>query len=226
MSFGSSIAGLFGRSPIKPLQQHYDTVHECALGLGEFFAGVSSNDWEKAKAARQRIADLENQADTLKKEFRLNLPKSLFLPVSRTDLLELVSVQDKVANKAKDISGLMLGRQMTIPAVLADVMLSYVQGAIDTSAQAQKAINELDELIETGFSGREVQIVEELIEELDRLERNNDEQQITIRSTLFKLESELPPVDVIFLYKIIEWVGDLADRAQKVGGRLQMLVAR
>ena len=60
MSFGSSIAGLFGRSPIKPLQQHYDTVHECALGLGEFFAGVSSNDWEKARAARQRIADLGN----------------------------------------------------------------------------------------------------------------------------------------------------------------------
>ncbi len=42
----------------------------------------------------------------------------------RTDLLDLISVQDKVANKAKDISGLMLGRQMTIPAVLAEVMLS------------------------------------------------------------------------------------------------------
>ena len=120
----------------------------------------------------------------------------------------------------------MLGREMSIPATLADAMLSYVQGAIDTSAQAQKAINELDELVETGFSGREIKLVEDLIEELDRLERANDEQQITIRATLFKLESELPPVDVIFLYKIIEWVGDLADRAQKVGGRLQMLVAR
>ncbi|MTI50996.1 MAG: TIGR00153 family protein [Alcanivorax sp.] len=226
MSFGSSIAGLFGRSPIKPLQQHYDTVHECALGLGEFFAGVSSNDWEKARAARQRIADLENQADTLKKEFRLNLPKSLFLPVSRTDLLELVSVQDKVANKAKDIAGLMLGRQMTIPEPIAEAMNVYLQGAIETSAQAQKAINELDELVETGFSGREIQLVEELIEDLDRLERANDEQQIQIRSQLFKLESELPPVDVIFLYKIIEWIGDLADRAQKVGGRLQLLLAR
>ena len=31
MSFGSSIAGLFGRSPIKPLQQHYDTVHDLSL---------------------------------------------------------------------------------------------------------------------------------------------------------------------------------------------------
>ena len=225
MSFGSSIAGLFGRSPIKPLQQHYDTVHECALGLGEFFAGVSSNDWEKAKAARQRIADLENQADTLKKEFRLNLPKSLFLPVSRTDLLELVSVQDKVANKAKDIAGLMLGRQMTIPQPIAEAMNVY-RMAPSRPPQAQKAINELDELVETGFSGREIQLVEELIEDLDRLERANDEQQIQIRSQLFKLESELPPVDVIFLYKIIEWIGDLADRAQKVGGRLQLLLAR
>ena len=115
---------------------------------------------------------------------------------------------------------------MTIPPSLADAMRDYVKGAIDTSAQARKAINELDELVETGFSGREIKLVEDLIEELDRLERANDDQQILIRSTLFKLESELPPVDVIFLYKIIEWVGDLADRAQKVGGRLQMLVAR
>ena len=226
MSFGSSIAGLFGRSPIKPLQQHYDTVHECALGLGDFFDAISSGDWDRAKAARQRVADLENQADEMKKQFRLNLPKILFLPVPRSDLLELVSVQDKVANKAKDIAGLMLGRQMTIPASLATAMNDYLQGAIETSAQARKAINELDELVETGFSGREIRLVEDLIEELDRLERANDEQQITIRSQLFELEDKLPPVDVIFLYKIIDWIGDLADRAQKVGGRLQLLLAR
>ncbi|CUR44500.1 TIGR00153 family protein [Alloalcanivorax xenomutans] len=226
MSFGSSIAGLFGRSPIRPLQKHYDTVHDCALGLGDFFSAVRDSDWERAREARQRIAQLENQADELKKEFRLNLPKSLFLPVPRSDLLELVSVQDKVANKAKDIAGLMLGRQMTLPPSLADSMTDYLQGAIDTSAQAKKAINELDELVETGFSGREIRLVEELIEELDRLERANDDQQVQIRAQLFKLESELPPVDVMFLYKIIDWIGDLADRAQKVGGHLQLLLAR
>ena len=161
MSFGSSIAGLFGRSPIKPLQQHYDTVHQCACTLADFFTAVTQSDWDQARTLRKRIAELENEADELKKEFRLNLPKSLFLPVPRTDLLELISVQDKVANKAKDISGLMLGREMSIPATLADAMLSYVQGAIDTSAQAQKAINELDELVETGFSGREIKLVED-----------------------------------------------------------------
>ena len=59
MSFGSSIAGLFGRSPIKPLQQHYDTVHDCARTLADFFAAVTDNDWDKARAARKRIAELE-----------------------------------------------------------------------------------------------------------------------------------------------------------------------
>ncbi len=59
MSFGSSIAGLFGRSPIKPLQQHYDTVHDCARTLADFFAAVTEGDWDKARAARKRIAELE-----------------------------------------------------------------------------------------------------------------------------------------------------------------------
>ncbi len=105
MSFGSSIAGLFGRSPIKPLQQHYDTVHDCARTLADFFAAVTDNDWDKARAARKRIAELENQADELKKEFRLNLPKSLFLPMPRTDLLDLISVQDRWPTRPRTSPG-------------------------------------------------------------------------------------------------------------------------
>ena len=46
------------------------------------------------------------------------------------------------------------------------------------------------------------------------------------RKILFRLEKDLPPVDVIFLYKIIDWIGDLADRASRVGGYLQLLLAR
>ena len=90
----------------------------------------------------------------------------------------------------------------------------------------QRAINELDELLETGFGGREVKLIERLIEELDNVERDTDRQQIAIRAELFKLEKEWPPIDMMFLYKIVDWVGDLADRAQKVGGYLHMLVAR
>ena len=50
--------------------------------------------------------------------------------------------------------------------------------------------------------------------------------QIEVRRALFKLEKDLPPVDVMFLYQIIEWIGDVADRAERVGNRLEQLLAR
>ncbi|MCY1431332.1 hypothetical protein D9M71_472970 [compost metagenome] len=120
----------------------------------------------------------------------------------------------------------MLGRQMTIPHALQPLMLAYVQRTVDASAQALKAMNELDELLETGFGGREATLVENMVEELEIIEQDTDRIQIEVRRTLFKLEKELPPVDVMFLYQIIEWIGDVADRAERVGNRLEQLLAR
>ena len=65
-----------------------------------------------------------------------------------------------------------------------------------------------------------------MIEELDRLEYEADQLQVKIRASLYGIERELPPVDVIFLYKIIELIGELSDKSQKVGSRLQIVIAR
>ncbi|MBQ1559105.1 MAG: DUF47 family protein, partial [Pseudomonas sp.] len=69
-------------------------------------------------------------------------------------------------------------------------------------------------------------LVENLIEELGAIENDTDRLQIEVRRNLFKLEQDLPPVDVMFLYQIIDWIGDVADRAQRVGNRLEQLLAR
>ncbi|OWL89735.1 TIGR00153 family protein [Halopseudomonas aestusnigri] len=217
---------LFGRSPIGPMQQHIAKAHECAAQLLPFIDALQAEDWTEAERLQKQVAQLERDADKLKKDVRVHLPKSLFLPVPRSDLLELLSVQDKVANRAKDIAGLMFGRRMVIPPSLFPDFRAFVQRSIDAAAQALKAMNELDELLETGFAGREVTLVERLIEELDRIEHDTDNMQIGLRAQLFKLEKDWPPVDVMFLYQIIEWIGDVADRAQRVGNRLELLMAR
>ncbi len=220
------LSNLFGKSPIAPIQQHMMSAKECAEILPAFMEAAIGGDWEAAKTHQKEIAKLENVADKLKKQVRIQLPKSLFLPVPRSDLLDLVTVQDHIANTAKDIAGLMLGRQMEIPEKVSELMRDYLQLSIETVRQAHRAIEELDELVESGFHGREVDFVETLIIELDRLEHENDKLQVKIRAVLFKLEADLPPVNVVFLYKIIDWVGDLANEAQKVGSRLQILLAR
>lgn len=217
---------MFGRSPIGPLEEHMSKVHACVKELAPFFEAALKENWIAAESYQQKIARLENEADDMKRDLRIHLPKSLFMPVSRSDLLELLSVQDRLANKAKDVAGIVLGRRMVIPAPIAEDYVTFLHRCIDASHQADTAIHELDELLETGFSGNEIKLVEGMIAKLSQIERDTDERQVRLRHIVFELEEKLPPVNVIFLYKVIEWTGDLADRAQEIGDRLQILLAR
>jgi predicted phosphate transport protein (TIGR00153 family) len=226
MSSSTTFAGLFGQSPIKPLQAHMQCVVECAQNLPPFIDAVISEDWNRAEQCYEQIVSAENLGDTRKKEIRLALPKNLFMPIPRQDLLILLSKQDKLANISKDIAGLMLGRKMSIPADLFSQLKLFVETAVDTALAAKKVINELDELIETGFGGREIELVEGFISSIDDLEHETDVQQIQVRALLHPLENDLPPVDVIFLYTIIERIGNLADAAQTAGDQIHVIVAR
>ena len=217
---------MFGRSPIRPLEAHMSKVHACVKELGPFFEAVLAQKWSDVELLQQDIVRLENEADDLKRDLRLHLPKGLFLPVSRSDLLELLTVQDRLANKAKDIAGMVLGRKLILPVAVAAPFAEFLKRCIDASKQANTAINELDELLETGFSGCEIKLVESMIAELSCVERETDDKQIKLRHIMFDLEATLQPVNVMFLYKMIEWTGELADRAREIGDRLQILLAR
>ena len=219
------IFSVFGRSPIRPLQQHMSAVITCVEHFLLFLDASRQNNWGLAEQCQKEVVRLENNADLLKSDLRTHLPNSLFLPVARTDLLELLTMQDRIANKAKDIAGLMLGRQMAIPSVIADDFFIFAKRAAEAVAQAQKAISELDELLETGFSGNELHVIEGMIEKLSAIEHDTDTMQINLRKQLFAIENTLPPINVIFLYRVLEWVGDLADYAHNVGDRLEILLA-
>jgi predicted phosphate transport protein (TIGR00153 family) len=221
---GNYIGKIFGASPVGPIQEHMDTCYQCAKELITFFGHVQKEDWAQVEASREKIVALENKADDLKKRIRSQLPKSLFMPVPREDLLELLLVQDRIANRARDVSGLVLGRRMLLPAPIQDLFLEFLTRNIEAAKTARKSIRELDELYETGFRGAEVALVEKLIDELDRLENDTDAMQVATRAALFAIEQELPPINVMFLYRIIDLIGDIGDMAERIGRRLEVLL--
>ena len=217
---------IFGSSPVTPLQKHIDKVVLCVEELIPYFESVINNDWEQAADIQSKLVQLEHDADEIKNELRMRLPTSLFMPVDRRDVLEVLEMQDSIANKAKDISGLTLGRKMSLPEGISGAYMEFLKRCIDATRQAQVAIHELDELVITGFRGDEALRVKKMIEELHVIEGETDVIQVTLRAELYKIERELSPVDVMFLYKIIEWTGDLADTAQSTGNRLQLMLAK
>jgi predicted phosphate transport protein (TIGR00153 family) len=224
---GSNLLGsLLGRSPIGPIQEHMQVATEAARRLPELFQAAAQNDWTLATELQKDISKSERAADKIKRSVRRHLPKSLFLPVPRSDLLELVSIQDRVANTARDIAVLVIGRNMVFPEPLQEGLREFVAACVAAANQALTAIQELDELLEVGFSGREVKRVEAMLKQLDKMERRTDKMAAALRAKLFKLESELPPVDVMFYYRVLSLLGTLADEAETVGDRLQILMAR
>jgi hypothetical protein len=64
-----------------------------------------------------------------------------------------------------------------------------------------------------------------MVGELNQIEDETDEMGVQLTHILFEHEDEMKPVSVMMWYQMIQWIGDLADYAEKVGDRLRLLIA-
>jgi predicted phosphate transport protein (TIGR00153 family) len=222
----STFARLFGgRNPLKGLQKHMPLALQCAEQVAPLMDALIKGDEEAMKAAATTIDDLEGQCDTVKHDIRMNLPKSLFLPVDRRDVLQVLHFQDSIADTAQDIAGLLLERDMAVPEHMRDPLVLYVKRCIEVVELAAEIVNHFDELLEVGFRGREVEEVEGKINSLNKAETGTDDLGSALVRSLFAHEDEMKPVSVMMWYRLFEWIGDLADFAEKVANQIRLIIA-
>lgn len=226
MASKNYLSGLFGASPVAPLQSHMAIVDECVTKLVNLFENMASGNTTAVEAVYHEIAALEQKADDKKHLLREQLPTGLFMPIERQDLLDALRVQDMLANRARDIAGIVVGRKLQFPEQASIRAIELVKATVETCHQALKVVNELDELVETGFRGHAVRVVEEMLIELDHLESATDRIQVDLRNDLFAVEKDLYAVDVMFMYRIIESIAEIADDAERVGRRFQIMLAK
>jgi predicted phosphate transport protein (TIGR00153 family) len=221
----SYIARIFGRSPFGPMQAHIDVCYQCALRVTAVLDSAAADAWDEVARLQAEITRLENDADKMKTDIRTHLPRGFFLPVSRPDLLDLLTRQDRIANRAKGIAGLILGRKLRFPAVMEPGVREFAAVCISACGEARDVVHRLDQLLETGFGGRETDEVRELVARIGAKERECDELEVQLRAELFQLEEGMSPINVLFLFRVLEWIGDLANHAEQVGHRLDQLLA-
>ena len=220
----SLIGDLFGHSPVKPMQAHMRAATECAEAIRPFVEAMAQGDREAMARHRERIDKLEHEADRIKHEIRSRLPQRLFMAVERRDMLDLLENQDSIADVTQDIAELATLRGMHTPEPLRAPLLALVDSALATCTQSRTVVNELDELIETGFGRREVARVEEMIDRLNELESQSDERGEAALRELFAIEDEIG-VGAYYWYDVIRWLGDIADYAERAGNRIRLLIA-
>ena len=106
------------------------------------------------------------------------------------------------------------------------MVLELVNGSVETCIRANGVVDMLDELIESGFKGAGALTVVEMIEKVEEAEHGTDDLVVEIRAGLFRMEDGLAPVHVIFLYRVLDLISELADVAERVAHRVQMMLAK
>ena len=223
MAVKPAISEVISNSPLALLERHAGVCVDCVERLPLYFQEVQSGRWARAEEAREEICRFEGLADELKQDVRSNLPRGLWMSVSRADLLELVRVQDKMANGVKEVSGISLGRQLAFPSPLTEDLNEFVDVVVAVSRSVVKIIGATRELSRSAFGTRQTNVILDFVSQVEAGERRSDDMQAALRARVREHEVDLPPVDAMFLYQLLAAIGEIADNAEKVAHRAQII---
>lgn len=225
MAVKPALSDVLSSSPLSIMERHAEACLNCVTRLGPYFEAAQGGQWGKAEKLQLEIARLEGIADDIKMDVRRNLPRGLWMSVSRPDLLELVRMQDKMANETKDIAGISLGRQLAFPSKLEKSLFKFIATVTEAAEKAVEVVSATRELSRSAFGARQVTVIMTKSVTVEKIERRSDELQSKLRAKLRQHEETISPVDAIFLYQLLTNIGEIADHAEKVSHRAQIIAA-
>ncbi len=219
-----TIAKLFGKSPFAPLQTHMNRVATCIEKLSKLFEALAKEDLEKLERLVKEISDLEHQADITKNDIRNHLPKSLFLPMDRSHFLNILAIQDSIADLAENIGFLIMLRPKDLAtSIPVDVQSLYKKNAL-VFWDARQVIAEIDELLESSFGGIEAEKVKAMVEQTAHKEHEADCMYRNCMQQLFTQNTAQDPVLFYLWIKIIEEISNLSRISEKLANRIRMVL--
>lgn len=221
-----SILDIFGKSPFGPLQDHMAKISECVEKIEPLFDAVYKEDQEAVEEIAREISKLEYEADQIKNEVRDHLPKSIFMPVNRSDLLGVLSSQDTICDTSEDVAVLLTLRKMTMPESIKEDFRKLLESVMKTFRLAVQMINELDNLVEASFGGPEAEKVMNMINQIGELEHRTDKIEKGVIKGFFKIEDQLKPVALFWWLRILKNVGNIANSSEKMGNRLRLVISK
>ena len=224
MDIKSTLLGVFSESPFKLIDEHMQVSVSASRLLNDLIKSVLEGDWDKARSVQKEISRFESSADRLQREVNRRLHQEMFLPVSRYDVLSLVKSQDSIANQSEDIAGFLLGRQMVFPKSIHVNMIDFVRSSVSVCDQSAEIVSRLGLVMQSGFKGPCMDETEKMALKIHDLEHQNDLLQVKLRHLLWKEEAHLEPVDTMFMYRIIERIGNLADHAHHIGEKFTLML--
>lgn len=219
-----NIARLFGKSPFAPLQNHMQKVALCMKKLSAIFESLHKMDAEKIERLVSELSEFEHEADLTKNDIRNHLPKSLFLPIDRAHFLEILSIQDSIADEAESIGVLLTLRPLEKFDNFHEDILTLFEKNEKAFLNAKQIIEEIDELLESSFGGIEAEKVKAMVEQTAYLEHEADKMKRKFLKKLFATGDSLSTPAFYLWTRLAEDIGMLSHISERLANRIRMIL--
>lgn len=217
-----TLLNLFGRSPFAALQSHMEVVSVCVHSLKDLFDALERKDEIAVEAIANKIDEFEHKADLMRNDILNHLPKSLFLPIDRSHLVEILTIQDKIADKTEDIAVLVTLKPIEVQSHFKDEFKEFLLQNIAAFDGAGLIIKEMHELLESSFGGIEAEKVRAMVEEVSFKEHEIDVLQRHLLKKLFQSEEYMSYTTFHIWQKICEAIAALSNLSEMLAFRIRL----
>jgi len=217
-----TIAKLFGRSPFVPLQSHMERVAACVDKTVEMFGAFARGDFEQVERLASTISRLEHEADQVKHDIQDHLPKGMFLPVDRARVLEILSTQDNLADKCENVAVQLTLKRLAMLDVLREDFQKFLDKNVEAFQSARAVVEQMDELLETGFGGAEAEKVKQMVMDVSYKEHEADLLQRSLLKLLYTQEEQMTMGSFYLWSQIIRQVAELSNLSERLANRVRV----
>jgi predicted phosphate transport protein (TIGR00153 family) len=187
----STIGKLFGRSPFGQIQQHMDQVSKCISKMSEAIDVVKAGRFDDLDRISVEVSQLEHQADQIKDDIRGRLLKRVFMPIDRSEVLEILSLQDSLADTAEDVCKVLTLKPLPMPDDLKQDFDQFVEFNLQAFEIVANVIKQLDELIESGFGGMEAERIRGMAKDAAFAEHQADLIQMQLLKKIYAHDEDM-----------------------------------
>jgi hypothetical protein len=199
-----------------------EKVAECVQQIEPILVAIKEKQYETVEKLAEAISELEHGADLMKSDIRKHLPSSLFLSIDRSTFLEMLSLQDSIADKTEDIAVLLTITPLELLPSIEEPFGRFLAKNMQCFEEARRIIQELHELVESSFGGIEAEKVKSMCDEVAFLEHEADVIQRDLLRALFREEKVLSYAVFGLWQKIFEAIGAISNYSEKLANCVRM----
>jgi len=217
------LVGRKERRVLNLISDHLGMVAKTVQQLEQLFEYAKTGDWDRVNSVADKVAELETLADGLHREAVLAISQGAFFSGTRDDFLQLMELNDNVADAAQNASKILADS----PIDKQSFIILYEKDratVLDLFTKLESAVGLLAEAISSLETDSEIAVSKSLL--VERAEEDADGIKNELIKRIFAHKSDLEVLTLLQLRDFVLKLDEIGDAAEDASDLVISLVAK